>query len=223
MKFTQIIFFIACSSALFGQKNQEVTGDITDWNKDGKYVTTSIIVEGDTLPVVMLREAKIEGTPIFSNSDFKYIERNVLRVYPYVKVTLSTLDQLDSNIAKFERKRYKKKYVRWAEDQLKDEFERELKKLTYSQGRTLIKLINRETGVTTYEIIKDLKSGFTAMIWQGVAKLFDSDLKAKYNPSAEDYAIEYVVNKIERGEYNIREREMIDISEEKFFLAQKRN
>ncbi len=221
----RITFFIAfCCSiiSLSAQKNQ-VSGNVEDWNKDGLYVTRSIVVDGDTLPVVMLREAKIEGTPVFSRSDFARIKRNVIRVYPYVKVTLATLDQIDTNLSKFSKRRFEKKYLRWAEGELKDEFSRELKKLTYSQGRTLIKLINRETGVTTYDIIKDLKNGFSAMIWQGVAKLFDSDLKAKYNPTAEDYVIEYVVSKIESGEYPVQKREMIDISEAQFFLAHQSN
>ena len=97
-------------------------------------------------------------------------------------------------------KREKKRYKRSIEDQVRKDFEEQIKKLSINQGNVLIKLLDRETGHTSYELIKDLKGSFNAFFAQGVAKLFGHDLKDKYDPEGEDKAIENVVRQIERGE-----------------------
>ena len=76
---------------------------------------------------------------------------------------------------------------------------RQVKKLTITQGIILVKLIDRETGHTSYEVIKDLKGGFTAFFWQGIARIFGNNLKAEYNPDGEDAKIEDIVRGIESG------------------------
>lgn len=95
--------------------------------------------------------------------------------------------------------------MKQVERDLKEEFEDELKNLTVTQGRILIKLINRETGVTSYDLIKEFKGGFSAFLWQGVAKLFGSNLKDDFDPT-EDAMIDYIVRKIERGEIYVPPR-----------------
>ena len=71
--------------------------------------------------------------------------------------------------------------------------------MTVSQGKVLVKLIDRETGQTSYELIKELRSGFTAFMWNSIAILFGNNLKAEYDP-VEDADIEAIVQMIERGE-----------------------
>ena len=69
-----------------------------------------------------------------------------------------------------------------AEAELRAEFEAEVKDLTISQGRILVKLIDRQTGETSYELVKDLRGSFVAFVWQGMARLFGQDLKSNYDP-----------------------------------------
>ena len=82
---------------------------------------------------------------------------------------------------------------------LQSEFEGELKKLTIKQGIILVKLIDRETGNTSYELVKQLRGSFSAFLWQSLARLFGSNLKLEYDPYGEDKLIEEIVVMIEQG------------------------
>ena len=93
-----------------------------------------------------------------------------------------------------EKERFGKK-----EKELRDQFEDELIHLTISQGKILIKLVDRETGNTTYQVIQELKGGFSAFLWQGVARLFGSNLKSEYDADEEDKMIEDIIVRIENG------------------------
>ena len=93
------------------------------------------------------------------------------------------------------------KYIKESEKKLFDEFEKPLKHLTITQGRILIKLIDRETGNTSYQLIKTLKGNFSAFLWQGIARLFGSSLKSEYDAEGDDKAIEAIVNAIDAGAY----------------------
>ena len=99
-----------------------------------------------------------------------------------------------------------KLYIKLAEIELRAEFEEELKDLTMSQGRVLLKLIDRETGETSYDLVKELRGDFHAFIWQGLAKLFGQDLKSTYDMEGEDRFVEHIVQRIERGELAVTDR-----------------
>ncbi|RLD23301.1 MAG: hypothetical protein DRI54_07530, partial [Bacteroidetes bacterium] len=92
------------------------------------------------------------------------------------------------------------------EEVLKNEFKGEIMKMTVSQGKVLVKLIDRETGQTSYELIKELRSGFTAFMWNSLALLFGNNLKARYDP-IEDYEIETIVQLIENGDIVVAVRD----------------
>jgi len=89
---------------------------------------------------------------------------------------------------------------------LKRQFESDLKNLSISQGRILIKLIDRETGNTSYELVKDLRGGFQAFMWQSLARLFGSNLKDQYDAQNEDQLIESIILQIERGELSVTQK-----------------
>ncbi|MBK7854737.1 MAG: DUF4294 domain-containing protein [Bacteroidetes bacterium] len=89
------------------------------------------------------------------------------------------------------------------EDEMKARFDAELKKLTMTQGRILIKLIDRETGNTSYTLVKELRGNLSAFYWQGLAKLFGSNLKTEFDAQGEDAAIEQICRAIERGELQV--------------------
>ena len=127
---------------------------------------------------------------------------NFAKVYPYALVAKEILFEADSTItAEQMRKRDQKKYINHLQDRLFDTFEDAIRDMTVSQGKLLLRLIDRETGITPYEIIKNYKSKIAAGFWQGVAKLFGSDMKAPYDPEGEDKMTEELVVAYQKGDF----------------------
>lgn len=129
--------------------------------------------------------------------NFLILQRRVLKVYPYAKEASDHLVMLNTNMAKMKTTKEQKKYFKIVEDYLEKEFEAQLKKLTRKEGQILIKLIHRQTGSTTFDLIKEVKSGWKAFWSSRMAKMFDLDLKKEYNPYevSEDYLIEGILLK----------------------------
>ena len=159
------------------------------------------IVAGDTLvnpyvdlhEVIVLPELKFDSYKDYLV--YQRLKKRTLKVYPYAKMASERLVVLHDRLSKIKRKRAKKRYTKRVERYLEQEFEAELRRLTRSEGRILIKLIHRETGETTHELIKKLRSGWRAFVYQTTAKLFDLDLKITYNPTdvEEDALIEGIL------------------------------
>lgn len=129
--------------------------------------------------------------------EYVILRNKTLKVYPYAKLASDRLDSLSSRLEKIEGKRQKKIYLRRVEDFIYDEFEDELKKLSRSQGRILIKLVHRQTGSTTHDLVKELRNGWKAMIYQTTASLFKLSLKDTYDPETnyEDFLIEDILQR----------------------------
>ena len=168
-----------------------------------QFYANTTVVEGDTIPYVTLKEAEIvsySGRNASFKKRYDWTKRYVLKVYPYAQLATEIINEYEAEISKLDRKRYQRKFRNQVEKDLKEEFGDELKKLTIIQGQMLIKLLDRQTNRTGYDIVKDIKGGFSAFLWQGVARVFGSDLKSEYQPQGEDALIEMVVQQIERGE-----------------------
>ena len=128
---------------------------------------------------------------------------NFNKVYPYAMLAKDLTKQVDDHIAgNALRRRQKEKYINQMQKELFNIYEEPLKKMSISQGRLLIKLIDREIGRSSFKIIKDYKSGITAGFWQGIAKIFGNDLKSRYDPNGDDKMTEYLVEKWKRGEFD---------------------
>lgn len=132
-----------------------------------------------------------------ARKQFLILQNRVLRVYPYAKLASERLTLLNKGMAKLATNKEKKKYFKIVEDYLNNEFEAKLKKLSRSQGRILVKLIHRQTGSTTFELVKTLKSGWKAFWSNTAASVFDIDLKSKYSPYDvnEDFLIENILQR----------------------------
>lgn len=174
-----------------------------DIDPDSLIVTRGVVEGKDTIPIVELPELVI-----YDRQDFEYLYlkrrnrrlvKNVKKVYPYSKVAGVKLKELDDHLATIKDEKEQKAYIDHAEKEIMGEFEKEVKKLTVSQGIILVKLIDRETGRTSYQVIKELKGGFTAFFWQGIARFFGNNLKAEYDPEETDRVIEDIVLGIEAG------------------------
>jgi hypothetical protein len=181
--------------------------------QDTSRVVKAMVVDGDTIPMVTLGMISISEERFKQSKrydrQYSRLKRKVLKAYPYAKVTKELLDDYEEELAKLSSERDKNDYLDIAEAELKAEFEGEIKELTVSEGKILIKLIDRETGDTSYELIKRLKGGFSAFMWQSLAKLFGSDLKASYDPFGEDHIIERIVQEIETGALYVPPREAV--------------
>lgn len=126
---------------------------------------------------------------------YELLKKRVLVVYPYAKLTADKLTALNQGMASLKSERDKKKYLKLVEKYLTEEFEAKLKKLSRKQGQILIKLIHRQTGTSTYDLIANLKSGWKAFWSNNTARLFDLNLKTKYDPYnvSEDFLIEGIL------------------------------
>lgn len=181
---------------------------------EGVYLVNTVVVDGDTIPVVTLRTAHISSNRRARSQRYQRrwdkLSRNVVKTYPYARVAGKLIKAYNDNLAQLDTQAARDAYLDKCEADLKDEFEGDLNKMTTSQGRVLIKLIDRETGNTSYELIKTLKNGFTAFMWQGVAKIFGTDLKDHYDPANNetDYMIEEIVALIESGQIAVPTREV---------------
>ncbi len=125
--------------------------------------------------------------------------RNIKKAYPYARIVSMELKELDDHLATLDNEKEQKAYINQAEKEIMDQFEKEVKKLTVTQGIILVKLIDRETGRTSYQVIKELKGGFTAFFWQGIARIFGNNLKTEYDPDNQDKIMEDIVLGIEAG------------------------
>ena len=129
---------------------------------------------------------------------------NFSKAYPYALVARKLVQEADSTIAADKLKGAKRdKYVNQVQEELFEVFEGQMRKLTVSQGALIMKLVDREVGKSSYNIIKGYKSGIAAGFWQGVAKIFGSDLKAPYDPEGEDALTEELVMMWESGDFQL--------------------
>ena len=184
MKKLVLLVALAVANSLYGQQEQPI-----------------YIIEGDTLanPYVDLGEVIVLPSLKFDSYNdyltYYRLRKRTLKVYSYAKMASERLVVLNDRLSKIKRKRARKRYTKRVERYLEGEFKDELKRLTRSEGRILVKLIHRETGQTTHGLIKKLRSGWRAFVYQTTAKLFDIDLKTTYNPTddEEDALIEGIL------------------------------
>jgi hypothetical protein len=173
-------------------------------NRDSLNVLQMIVIDNDTFLVSTIPEVCVYAKPTdtrWEHWKYQRLIRNVKAAYPYAKIAGNTLRDLDLRLASMRNEKQKRQYIDQTEKQLRAEFEDQLKRLTVSQGRILIKLVYRETGNTTYQVIQDVKGNFSAGFWQAVARVFGSNLKIPYDPEndEEDKVIEYIIQLIDMG------------------------
>lgn len=162
------------------------------------------IVDGDTII-----ERELDPIWVFPGREgrsrrlearfWRYVYK-VKKVYPYAKLANELLQKYEPQYFKLESKRERRKLMKQIEDELLAEYKDDLKKMSLSEGRILIKLIDRETSRTSYMLIKEFRGGFSAFFWQTIARLFKNDLKSEYDPEGEDRLTEEIVRMIENGQ-----------------------
>ncbi len=168
-----------------------------------KTYTLARIIDGDTVPIIKLPEILIVAPIVFeSRRDerrYNRLVRNVKVVYPYARLAGIKFREYSQKLEEIESDVEQRLMMKRIEDELRDQFEDDLRKLTFSQGLILLKLIDRETQHTSYDILIDFRGMFHAFFWQSMGRLFGYDLRTKYDPQGEDKMIEHIIMLIEAG------------------------
>jgi hypothetical protein len=186
MKTKALLFF--CFLLVMGFKSK-AQDSYYKANKNDTLKIAAVNVNGEIMPWVVINEVVVYSTRTFKTPEdfakFRRLKYNVLKVLPYARFAGQRYRQLERDLATTPEKRKQKALVRSCEKEIKDLFNRDIKNLTISQGEVLIKLIDRETGDSSFDLVKDLKGGVSAFFMQSVAKVFGHDLKEKYDPEQE--------------------------------------
>ena len=159
--------------------------------------SVAVVYEGDTIEAKTLAGVYVWGKRV--KQEWTRLRNAIYVTYPYAKRAGYVFSDIEKHIANNPDKKAINKYINSREKELKKEFTDPLKNLSVYQGKVLMKLINRETGGTNcYDILKELKGGFTARFWQTVAFLFGSDLKQPYDAIGKDAEMEIIVKEVQR-------------------------
>ena len=180
------------SFRLFSQDKVIVSPFITI---DGEKVFTSDIPQLDIIEFIDNDERK----------RFYKLKRRVIKVYPYAIETKLKLDSLNNALDTIGKKRKKRKHVRSVAKIVKEQYAKTLKKLSMKEGRILIKLIYRETGISTYDLLKEYRGWWNATMWQTFARMYDHDLRSIFDPVniREDMFIDKIIEQAKReGRFN---------------------
>lgn len=184
--FTSLFFLSSLITVSQIKTNEIQTIEINESDIDSIFNDTILLKE------VLIFKQKLDPE---AKKQFQLLQNRVYKVYPYAKIASDRLTSLNENIEKLKSNKEKKKYYKIAENYMENEFKARLKKLSRKQGQILVKLIHRQTGHTTYDLIKDYKSGWKAFWSNNTAKLFDINLKTNYAPYNinEDFLIETIL------------------------------
>ncbi len=186
MKYIGLVLLFCC---VVGRSMSQTLPPHPKVGKNDTIKTYLTNIDGELVPWVVLPEFTVSGTRIFaSESDRKAYLRlkyNVYKVIPYARIAGDKYRQLQRDLALTSDKKIQKELVKKCEKEVKDLFNNKIKDLTITQGEILIKLIDRETGTTSYELAKQLKGGLQAFMFQSVARIFGHNLKETYDQDEE--------------------------------------
>lgn len=155
------------------------------------------VVDGDTIPIFLFDEVYLKTLPTEEEQKrYKKLVRDVKIALPYAKLAAFRLQMMEDNLSMMKSSRAKKKYINQCEKAIKEEFMNDLKNLTVSQGKLLLKLIHRETGKTTYEILSKYQGKLEPLFWNSMAAMYGASTKDSYDLIL-DYQIEEIIKKLE--------------------------
>lgn len=166
-----------------------------------EHYPTTTLDDGEVVPWFPIPEVVVTAKRVWTSEDARLqylrLRRNVLRVLPYAIYAQKRYDQLDRDLALVDDEKIQKRLIKACEEEIKEKFTKEIKNLSITQGKILIKLVDRQTGKTSYDMVKEMKGGLTAFFYQGIARVVGHDLKNTYDKS-EDFEIENIIRGMER-------------------------
>lgn len=185
--FIIFLFFALSSGNIFAQEPD-----------DDKVMFTEEIIDGDTILVV-----RVEPIDILPRKrdvrKFHRLAYNMKVVYPIAKEAGAYFAEMEEALSKMTTDKERDEYTKRMEKMLVRKYTPILENLTFSQGKLLLKLIDRETSKTSYEIVKEFRGGFAAGFWNMIARIFKANLKSEYDKEGEDRMLELLINMYETG------------------------
>ncbi|MBG7611215.1 DUF4294 domain-containing protein [Polaribacter sp. BAL334] len=197
----KIIFILIYMYSFFGYSQKREMDSLP------KNLEEYIIVKpGDTLTIEFDEISIFPKQKFKSTEDIRYylwFKSKVFKAYPYARLASQRLDTLNNRLERIKSNSKKRKYVKLIQEYMEGEFTDQLKKMTKTEGRILIKLIHRQTGKTTFENIKEFRSGWKAFWYNTTASLFKLSLKEEYHPESvnEDFLIEDILQRAFQNDY----------------------
>lgn len=178
------------------QKNDTASGR--------QYLIQEVNRNGVVMPEIEIKPVTVVARPTTGSSkrDFRKYDRlvnNIKKVYPYAVMVRQKMDEVNAQLQNLDSERKRKEYLKEFEKSVFKEYQDDISNMTISQGRLLIKLIDRETQNTSYELIREYRGKFSAAFWQGIAKIFGTNLKEGYDRFGDDALIEIIIYEIESG------------------------
>ena len=202
MRFISAILIFFLYAAVAG--GQTDTLELINDTLQGKsYLLNKVERNGEILPEIDIKEVTVYAEPRFEKKkDFRKYQRlvyNLKKTYPYAVLVRKRLHEVNEAMKSLETEKERKEYMKKVEKDVFAEYEGDMRNMTITQGRLLIKLIDRETQNTSYVLIKDYRGKLAAAFWQGIARIFGTNLKAEYDPEGEDALIESIIQEIDAG------------------------
>lgn len=196
-----LLFFLLAAKPGLSQVRVSAADSL---QKEDRFVLKAEEVDGTRIATIDVPEVvvypKLEFDSRRKFRRYKKLVRDLKKVYPYAKKAKYKLMKMEREFRSIESEKERKQYIKRMEKEIKNEFKDDIKNMTINQGRLLLKLIDRETGNTSYTLLDELKGSFTAAFWQTVARIFGHNLKAEYEPHGRDYLIERIVVLIEHNQ-----------------------
>jgi len=181
----------------------DTSKQVIDTLPENYYKLHTVERDGISLPEIDIKQVVIIGRPTsakkFPFNRYQRLIYNLKKVYPYALVIRAKLNEANNQLAGLPDERERKKYLRQFEKNLFGEYEDDVRDMTITQGKLLIKLIDRETYNTSFDLIRQYRGSISAAFWQGIARIFGTNLKAEYDPFGEDAIMEIILNEIEAG------------------------
>lgn len=201
MKYRLIILFLVVFVGIL--RGQDTTKIDKDSLPDRFYLLENVERAGETMPEIELDEVNvirrmgIKGR--FQWWRHRRLVYNVKKVYPYAVLVRESISEVNDTLMLIENDRDRRKFIKDFEKSVFDEYEDDMRQMTITQGKILIKLVDRETQNTGYELIKEYRSSVSAVFWQSIARIFGTNLKDRYDGEGEDYLIEKIIYELEAG------------------------
>jgi lipopolysaccharide export LptBFGC system permease protein LptF len=196
-----ILFLLLITAEALGQKDSVKSKN--DSLPDRFYLIQEIERNGVKMPEIEIKEVTIHArTERARRSEYRQYEKlvlNIKKVYPYALIVRVKLAEVNEELKNYSNEREKKRYLKDVEKDVFKQYQNDIENMTISQGRLLIKLIDRETQNTSYTLIREYRGKFSAAFWQSIARIFGTNLKEEYDPYGEDALIEAIIKEIDAG------------------------
>ncbi|MCU0366525.1 MAG: DUF4294 domain-containing protein [Bacteroidales bacterium] len=200
LRLIHIMLFNLLLVPVFCQEQPVVAADTVS---GGSYLLKTATFDGQTYPYIELKEVTVYGKmPRQVRFDYRRHARmvyNIRKVYPYALIVRDELGRVNRVLEMMPAEKDRRNFLQQYEKDIFSEYEDDMRKLTFTQGKILLKLIDRETQNTSYDLIRQYRGKFSASFWQSIARIFGANLKANYDPMGEDYLIEQIIIEIEAG------------------------